>query len=122
MTDTAATVGTLGRAVLGVRVLLELGALVAVGYWGFHAGEATVVRYGLALGLPLLLAVVWAGLVAPTAPARLAGWPRLAAEALVFGGAALCLVATGYVAPAAAFAAVAVIDRALVAALSLEAY
>ena len=60
----------LGAGALAVRFLLELGALVAVGYWGATS------RPGLAglvvgAGTALALAVAWGAFVSPKAPRRL---------------------------------------------------
>lgn len=45
---------------LGLRLVLELAALVAVGYWGFTLGEDWLPRLLAGIGLPLLLAAAWA--------------------------------------------------------------
>lgn len=42
---------------LGVRFLLELCELAALGYWGFQAGGGALVRIGLGIGAPVLAAV-----------------------------------------------------------------
>ncbi|WP_439027025.1 YrdB family protein [Haloarchaeobius sp. DT45] len=114
--------GVLAVVVLASRFLLELGVLVALGYWGFRAGDGSLVRYGLALGLPLLAAVVWGLFVSPKARVPLRGLSRLSVELAVFGGGSLALYAAGFPALAVAFAVVAVVNRALVARFSLEAY
>ncbi|WP_440989355.1 YrdB family protein [Haloarchaeobius baliensis] len=114
--------GALAVAVLGVRFLLELGALAAVAYWGVVTAGGGLTGAALGLGLALVVAAVWGVFVSPKAPSRLDGAPRLAVEALVFGGAAVCLFATGQVALGTAFALVAVVDRALVSWLSLDSY
>jgi hypothetical protein len=63
--------------------------------------------------LPVAAAVLWGAFAAPKAR-----WPssrgRLAVELLVFGGAAAALAAAGHPALGLAFAAVAVVDGALV--------
>src|SRR5690606_19890911 len=43
---------------LGLRFLLELVALFAVGYWGWTQHQG-VMRFVLAIGLPALLAAAW---------------------------------------------------------------
>ena len=43
---------------LAVRFLLELAALVAIGFWGWSRGEGAL-RFVLALGLPLIAAGLW---------------------------------------------------------------
>src|SRR3972149_5816006 len=43
---------------LAVRFLLEIAALAAIGYWGWSKGEGAL-RFVLALGLPIIAAVLW---------------------------------------------------------------
>jgi hypothetical protein len=52
-----------------VRFLLELCALAIAGYWGWaqHKGP---LRYLLAFGVPLLLAILWGTLAVPDDPSR----------------------------------------------------
>jgi hypothetical protein len=71
---------------LAVRFGLEITALVAYGVWGWHAGEGAL-RLGLAVGLPLLAALLWGAVVAPRAALAAPGWVVLTVEALIFGGA-----------------------------------
>jgi hypothetical protein len=84
--------------VLAVRFLLELAALVAFGYWGWHSSEGPL-RFVLAIGLPLLLAVVWGvfGVTGDsrgdgTAPVPVAGWVRLVIEFGILYGAGVALI------------------------------
>lgn len=44
---------------LAVRFFLELAALFSVGYWGWTQHQG-LLRYVLAIGLPLIAAVAWA--------------------------------------------------------------
>jgi len=99
-------------AALGVRALLELVALVAVGYWGYRMGPGAL-RYVLAVAAPLALAVGWGALVSPNAPARLPDPWRLSAETFAFALATAALVGVGRPALAAGFAAVALVDGAV---------
>lgn len=62
---------------LGLRFLLELGALGAVAAWGYH------------------VALAWGMFVAPRAGARLEDPWRALVEILVFGGATLALLGIG---------------------------
>ncbi|MEV6898453.1 YrdB family protein [Amycolatopsis sp. NPDC051372] len=52
---------------LGLAFLLELAAIVALGYWGFHAGESTAGKLLLGLGAPAVGIGLWALFAAPTA-------------------------------------------------------
>jgi hypothetical protein len=86
---------------LAVRFILEIAALVATGYGGWHATEG-VARYPLAFGLPLIMAFLWGAFRTPnephhpTHPVRaVPGWARLLIEAFVFGGGAWGLFSTG---------------------------
>jgi hypothetical protein len=120
-TDTASDleVTPLDAVALGARFLLELAALVAVGLWGFAAASGPA-RYALAVGAPLALAVAWGVFVSPKAPHRLPDPWRLGAELLAFGLATAALLAVGRSALAAAFAAVALADEAVVVARDLR--
>jgi hypothetical protein len=85
---------------LAVRLLLEIAALIALGRWGWVQGEGFL-RYVLALGIPILAAVLWGTLAVPDdpsrsgrAPIKIAGWIRLLLELGFFGLAALALFRT----------------------------
>lgn len=86
---------------LAVRFLLELVALAALAYWGWtqHTGA---LRFLLALGLPLLAAILWATFSVPgdrsrsgKAPVPVPGILRLLLEALLFISAVWCLQDAG---------------------------
>jgi len=98
---------------LGVRFVLELCAVCALGYWGLQAGQNGLMKILLGLGAPLLAAIVWGTFVAPKAAVLLPGALRLGLELLVFAAAAAALLAVGKPALAWAFATVVVINRIL---------
>ena len=86
---------------LVLRFLLEIAALVAIGYWGFsqHTG---IWRFVLGLGGPLVAAVLWATCAAPSDPSRsgkapvpVPGVVRLLLELAFFGLAAWALYDAG---------------------------
>jgi hypothetical protein len=79
---------------LGVRFLLEMAALTAFAYWGARVVD-TPLRWALAVGAPLAMALAWGRWIAPKAAARLEDPLRLGVEVLIFGAAALALVDTG---------------------------
>ncbi len=80
---------------LGVRFLLELCMLVAIGYWGFktHSGLASKIIFGI--GLPILIAILWGLFVAPEATYPLSQTPHLILELILLGSAAVALFASG---------------------------
>ena len=60
-----------------LRFFLELGSIVALGYWGVHASKDLPVQAVLAVGAPVALIVIWALFIAPRAVYPI---PRLAQE------------------------------------------
>lgn len=99
---------------LGLRFLLELCALAALGYWGFRVGAGPLWRVVFGFGAPLLAAFAWGAIVAPKATIRVAAPERLAVELAVFGAAAAGLVAVGRIAPAVALSVAYGINRTLI--------
>ena len=87
---------------LTVAFLLELCALVVLGFWGVRTGSGPVTKTALGIGAPLLAAVLWGLFAAPRAPVSVPS-ARFAVELLVFGAAALALCTTGHRARGAAF-------------------
>ena len=79
---------------LAVRFILEMVALVAIGYGGWHLTDSFW-RYVLAIVLPLLMAALWGGFRPPNEPhhpthpvVAIPGLVRLLIETLAFGGGA----------------------------------
>src|SRR5689334_3734778 len=86
---------------LALRFFLEMAALVALGYGGWHSGTGFV-RYLLVIALPLLAAAAWGVFRPPTEPHHptnpavpVSGKVRLLVEAVVFGGGAWGLYSAG---------------------------
>ena len=104
---------------LAFRFLLEIGALLAVGFWGWtqHTG---LLRVLLAVGLPLLAAVLWGTFRVPgdasasgRAPVAVPGWLRLLLELVLFAAAVRALNASGASTAALIFGLAVVIHYAL---------
>jgi hypothetical protein len=93
---------------LALRFLAELGMLGCLGVVGWRAGDSTAQSIGLAVVLPLVVAVVWGRAVAPRAPRRLRDPARLALEVLLFAGTLVAVLASEPT-PALTGAAVAVV-------------
>jgi hypothetical protein len=98
---------------LALRFLLELCALGALGYWSSKAGNTTIAKIALGVGVPLVAAVVWGTFVSPRAPVELPGALVLVLQALVFGSAAAGLAATGHRSMALVFGALVIINAVL---------
>ena len=101
---------------LGIRFLLELATLTALGYWGFTVGNGAVQRFGLGLGAPLVAALLWGLFVSPKAQVQLADPLRYGIGLLIMGAGALALGAAGRQPLAWIFAVVIVFNTALVVA------
>jgi hypothetical protein len=87
---------------LAVRFILEIAALVAIGYWGWTQHDGFV-RYLLAVGGPVLAAVLWGTFAVPDDPSRSGKAPvpvpgiiRLALELAIFAFAAWALYDAGH--------------------------
>jgi len=96
---------------LGLRFVLEVGALAALAYGGWHVPGPLWLRIVLAVVLPLAAAVVWGRWVAPKASHPIPDPLRLVPEWIVFGGATIALVATGHPLLATALAVLAAANR-----------
>lgn len=86
---------------LGFRLLLEIAAYIAMGYWGWTQHEG-VWRYVWAIGLPLGWAILWGTFAVPEDPSRsgkapipVPGWARLLLELAYFATAVWALFASG---------------------------
>lgn len=97
----------------GLRFLLEVLALLAIAYWGFHTGDSLPVRIALGLAAPLLVAVVWGLFGSPKAAVPVSDRSRLLLEGLVFGSATAGLYSVGQPILAGMFATLVVANHAL---------
>ncbi len=104
---------------LAVRFVLEIAALVAIGYWGFkeHTG---ILQFVLGLGLPLLAAAAWGIFAVPgdrtrsgDAPVPVPGALRLLLELSLFALASWALCDAGSPVLALILASVVVVHYAL---------
>jgi hypothetical protein len=99
---------------LGMRFLLELCLLGALGYWGFMTGSGTMAKWGLGIGAPLLAATLWAIFLAPRSSRRLPLAGQLILEAVLFGLACIALSSTNHPRLGWLLAAGAVLNRVLI--------
>ena len=75
---------------LMIRFILELLALVAVGFWGWKSFDGTF-QYIFGIGLPILMMIIWGSFAVPDDPSRsgkapvpVSGSIRLVIEFLFF--------------------------------------
>ena len=54
---------------LAIRFLLEISALLAMGVWGWRQSDNWL-RFGLALGIPIMAALIWGLFAVPEDPSR----------------------------------------------------
>jgi len=52
-----------------IRFLLEITALLSVGFWGWNQGDG-LLQYVFAFGIPLILAAIWGIFAVPNDPSR----------------------------------------------------
>lgn len=94
---------------LMVRFLLEMTTLVAAGMWGWKIDDGWI-RYLWALGIPILLAILWGIFAVPNDPSRsgsalvpIPGWMRLLLELLILTFGVWSLYETGHATSALIF-------------------
>jgi uncharacterized protein DUF2568 len=92
---------------LGLRFVLELCMLVALGIWGFSENIV------LGIAAPLAAALVWGLWIAPKANRRLRDPVRLAVELVLFGAAGAALAAAGHALAATVFLAAVALSEVL---------
>ena len=98
----------------GLAFLLELAMLASFGYWGFQGEKSIWIKWGLGIGTPLAVAILWGLLLAPKANQRLnILWGTLLSLGL-FCLAALALYQTDHPALAFTLAVIAIVNRILV--------
>jgi hypothetical protein len=97
---------------LTVAFLAELAALAALAVWGWSVPDRAVWRLLLAVAVPAVAGVLWGVFAAPRAPVQVLALTLLV-KLVVFGGAALALVATGHPRLAIALAAAALLSSLL---------
>ena len=92
---------------LGLRFLLELAALAAVGYWGLESGDG-VLGWVLAVGAVGAVIAVWVLFVSPKHTIEISKQGAFAVEVVVWAAASAALYATDNAALGLAFLAVSV--------------
>ena len=97
---------------LGLRFLLELAGVAALGYWGVNASSEPLTQAALGLGAPLGLIAVWALVVAPKATNGVAPAHRIVIGSALLLVAAVALGLAGRPAVAAGFALLVVANTA----------
>ncbi|MDQ3870650.1 MAG: YrdB family protein [Chloroflexota bacterium] len=102
----------MAQANLALRFLLELGAIVAVAYWGYYTGPGGL-RWVLAVGAPVVLIVVWALVIAPGAGEPIPQQARALLGSAVLLAAAAALYVVGQTTAALVFAALIVLNTVL---------
>jgi hypothetical protein len=98
---------------LGIRFILELSMLAAVGYWGFKTHSSWAMKILFGIGLPLLLAVIWGYFMAPRSMHRLSGIPFTAMDIILLGSGAVALYASRQINLAWIYAVVLIISEIL---------
>ena len=99
---------------LALRFGLELASLAALAYWGWHDSDSTVVKVLLAVGAPVVWAVLWGLFASPKAPVELHPGARLAFEVAAFGAAVIALASAGKPGPALLLAGLYTVNRIMI--------
>ncbi|MGV3464002.1 MAG: YrdB family protein [Heyndrickxia sp.] len=94
---------------LGIVFLVELVALVAYSYWGFHKGNGIGIKLLLGVGTPLLVAFFWGLFLSPKATISVNLPLRILLKIIVFGLASFAVYTTGKHTLAVIFLVIAII-------------
>jgi hypothetical protein len=113
LNDRANPLETLKAINTGLTFLLELAMLTAFGYWGFHGEKSVWMKWGLGIGTPLAVAILWGLCLAPKANHRLNVTGGIILSLGLFCLAALALYQTDRLALAIVLAVIVVVNRAL---------
>lgn len=70
--------------VSGIFFLMELCALAAFSYWGFHMNRGWLINSLLGLGTPLLVAIFWGTFIAPKASIPVSVPLRIILQSIIF--------------------------------------
>ncbi len=98
---------------LALRAVMEFGIIVALGYWGFQAGESKTARVLLSIGMPFVGFGFW-GLIDFRKAGPFAEPLRLIQELVISGFAAFALYIVEAKGPALILASVSLLHHVLV--------
>ncbi|WP_201714618.1 YrdB family protein [Rossellomorea arthrocnemi] len=111
----------IGVSVLTGFFLLELGAIAAFSYWGYHIHSGAAVKIILAVATPLVIATLWSKFLSPKASLPIFSFPtRTTLKLVVFIVASIALYASGLSAIAVTFLTVSLLLVAAVFILKLH--
>ncbi len=99
---------------LALRFALELASLASLAYWGWHDSDTTAVKWLLAIGAPVVWAVLWGLFASPKARVKLHPGSRLAFEVAAFGAAVIALASSGRPGLALLLAGLCTVNRILI--------
>ena len=100
---------------LAIRFLLELAALGVFVHWGFRTGRTISSRVALGIGIPVVIAVIWALFVAPDSTVDTTGPIKFVIEVIIVAAAVAVLARLREYRLAMALAAIYIINRILMA-------
>lgn len=80
---------------LALAFILELFMLYAIGYWGVHLKQSTVIRWVVGIGLPVVVAIIWGVFLAPKSVIQIPHHIKLLGKFILMESAAALLYTTG---------------------------
>ncbi|GAQ18155.1 conserved domain protein [Oceanobacillus picturae] len=96
-----------------LRFLLEVLALVAIGFWGFQKGSGMITSFLLGIGVPLIIAIIWGVFFAPASTVNIPIWLKFGFEVVIFGLAFVALVSMRFSSSAYIFGLAVLINQTL---------
>jgi len=81
--------------ILAIRFLLEMLALIALGYWGYDLGKGMWMKLSFMFLFPIIMMFIWGMFISPKAIFEIPEWFRILLELSLFGIAAFGLYNSG---------------------------
>lgn len=101
---------TIKQLNLLVSFLLEITLLIIAGYWGFLQSENVIIKYILAVALPVAIAILWGFFAAPKSKKRLKNPVRTIFKLALFFMAVIFIYQTGHLIWAIGFAVITLLN------------
>lgn len=80
------------NSTIAIAFLIEIVAIVILGYWGFTLHLNKIIRMTVGFLAPLLMMIIWSIWCAPSSNYRLEGLWLIGLKCLLFGIVACCLL------------------------------
>jgi len=96
---------------LAIRFFIEVVALIIYFYWGYTLGEGKIPKYLLAIGIMVIVAIIWGTFLSPKAPVELSPLLHQGLEIVILSIPVVIFIYFGYFTYGIAYAVIAVVNK-----------